>query len=49
MPSFFANFQYAKLQIIKRCNTAGVESVYDLMEMEDDKRNDLLQMDTRQM
>ncbi|KIJ55099.1 hypothetical protein M422DRAFT_219656 [Sphaerobolus stellatus SS14] len=35
--------------VVKRCNQAGVESVYDLMEMEDDKRNEVLQMDTRQM
>lgn len=37
------------LQVIKRCKEAGVETVYDIMEMEDDKRNGLLQMDARQM
>ncbi|KAG8216298.1 putative RNA helicase [Butyriboletus roseoflavus] len=36
-------------EVIKRCKDAGVESVYDIMEMEDDKRNELLQMDNRQM
>ena len=36
-------------QLIKRCKDAGVETVYDIMEMEDDKRNVLLQMDNRQM
>ena len=36
-------------QLIKRCKDAGVETVYDIMEMEDDKRNGLLQMDARQM
>lgn len=36
-------------EVIKRCKEAGVESVYDVMEMEDDKRNALLQMDMRQM
>jgi pre-mRNA-splicing helicase BRR2 len=36
-------------QIIKRCKDAGIESVYDVMEMEDDRRNELLQMDGRQM
>ncbi|KAH7882250.1 putative RNA helicase [Phlebopus sp. FC_14] len=36
-------------EVIKRCKEAGVESVYDVMEMEDDKRNELLQMDVRQM
>ncbi|KAI0765441.1 Sec63-domain-containing protein [Fomes fomentarius] len=35
--------------VVKRCKDAGVETVYDIMEMEDDKRNDLLQMDARQM
>ena len=36
-------------EVVKRCKEAGVESVYDIMEMEDDKRNELLQMDARQM
>ena len=36
-------------EVVKRCKEAGVESVYDIMEMEDDKRNDLLKMDARQM
>lgn len=35
--------------VIKRCKEAGVESVYDVMEMEDGQRNSLLQMDARQM
>ncbi|TFK49242.1 putative RNA helicase [Heliocybe sulcata] len=35
--------------VITRCKEAGVESVYDIMEMEDDKRNAVLQMDSRQM
>ncbi len=37
------------LQVIKRCQDAGVESVYDVMDMEDDQRSQLLQMDNRQM
>ncbi|KII91381.1 hypothetical protein PLICRDRAFT_135522 [Plicaturopsis crispa FD-325 SS-3] len=36
-------------EVIKRCKDAGIESVYDIMEMEDDKRTSLLQMDARQM
>ena len=36
-------------QVIKRCKEANVESVYDIMEMEDDQRSDLLRMDARQM
>ncbi|KIM78188.1 hypothetical protein PILCRDRAFT_824660 [Piloderma croceum F 1598] len=35
--------------VIKRCKEANVESVYDIMEMEDDQRSDLLRMDARQM
>ncbi|KAF9226154.1 Sec63-domain-containing protein [Gyrodon lividus] len=36
-------------EVIQRCKGAGIESVYDIMEMEDDKRTELLQMDVRQM
>ncbi|KAL4073668.1 putative RNA helicase [Scleroderma citrinum] len=36
-------------EVIQRCKEAGIESVYDIMEMEDDKRDELLQMDVRQM
>ncbi|KAG1789995.1 putative RNA helicase [Suillus plorans] len=36
-------------ETIKRCKDAGIVSVYDVMEMEDDKRTELLQMDGRQM
>ncbi|KAI0088962.1 Sec63-domain-containing protein [Irpex rosettiformis] len=35
--------------VVRRCKEAGIESVYDIMEMEDDDRNKLLQMDARQM
>lgn len=42
-------FLALRKQVIKRCKEAGIESVYDIMEMEDDKRNALLQMDARQM
>ena len=37
------------LQVVKRCNDAGIASVYDIMEMEDAQRNELLQMDAKQM
>ena len=37
------------LQVIKRCNNASIASVYDIMEMEDAQRNELLQMDGGQM
>ncbi|EGO30085.1 putative RNA helicase [Serpula lacrymans var. lacrymans S7.9] len=36
-------------EVVKRCKDEGIESVYDVMEMEDDKRTALLQMDARQM
>ncbi|THH20310.1 hypothetical protein EW146_g1011 [Bondarzewia mesenterica] len=36
-------------EVIKRCKEASIESVYDVMEMEDDQRNALLQMDGQQM
>lgn len=36
-------------EVIKRCQAAGVESVYDVMELEDDDRSKLLQMDDRAM
>ncbi|KAF8970308.1 Sec63-domain-containing protein [Flammula alnicola] len=35
--------------VIKRCKDAGIESVYDVMEMEDDQRNGLLKMTPVQM
>ena len=35
--------------MISRCKDAGVESVYDIMELEDDVRNNLLQMTAPQM
>ncbi|KAH9029423.1 putative RNA helicase [Lactarius pseudohatsudake] len=36
-------------EVIKRCNHANIASVYDIMEMEDAQRNELLQMDAGQM
>ncbi|KAF9443271.1 Sec63-domain-containing protein [Macrolepiota fuliginosa MF-IS2] len=36
-------------EVIKRCNGAGIETVYDIMEMEDDDRTKLLQMTSSQM
>ncbi|ORX48547.1 Sec63-domain-containing protein [Hesseltinella vesiculosa] len=40
---FFTN------DVIKRCEDQGVESVFDIMELEDDVRNSALQMDGRQL
>ncbi|KAJ7097861.1 putative RNA helicase [Mycena belliarum] len=36
-------------EVISRCKDAGIESVYDIMEMEDDQRVKLLQMTSVQM
>ena len=36
-------------EVIKWCQEAGVESVFDVMDMEDGERNQLLQMDNHQM
>ncbi|KAI0258389.1 Sec63-domain-containing protein [Gloeopeniophorella convolvens] len=36
-------------EVIKRCNDANIDSVYDIMEMEDAQRNEVLQMDSQQM
>ena len=36
-------------EVIKRCKDAGVESVYDVIDLEDDQRNKLLQMSSKQM
>ncbi|KIM35850.1 hypothetical protein M413DRAFT_449581 [Hebeloma cylindrosporum] len=35
--------------VVKRCKDAGIASVYDVMEMEDDQRNELLKMTPVQM
>ncbi|BFZ63546.1 Pre-mRNA-splicing helicase BRR2 [Saitoella coloradoensis] len=40
---------YFTNDVIDRCKTAGVESVFDLMDLEDDDRNNLLQMNPRQL
>ncbi|KAI0295523.1 hypothetical protein BC826DRAFT_1104263 [Russula brevipes] len=37
-----------KPDVIKRCNDASINSVYDIMDMEDDRCNDLLKMDILQ-
>lgn len=36
-------------EVIKRCKDAGVESVYDVIDLEDDQRNQLLRMNSKQM
>ena len=46
---FFLDQSVFLMQVIKRCKDANVESVYDVMELEDDQRNQLLQMTPAQM
>jgi len=36
-------------EVIARCKAKGVDSVVDIMNLEDDERNDLLQMDRKQL
>jgi pre-mRNA-splicing helicase BRR2 len=36
-------------EVVKRCKAAGIQSVYDLMEMDDDDRVKLLNMNQKQM
>jgi pre-mRNA-splicing helicase BRR2 len=38
-----------EMDIVKRCKEAGVENAYDIMDMEDNRRNTLLQLDGCQM
>jgi pre-mRNA-splicing helicase BRR2 len=40
---------YVPLKIIERCVEKGVESVFDIMEMEDEDRNKLLGLSDTQM
>ncbi|CAG8581624.1 7898_t:CDS:2 [Paraglomus occultum] len=40
---------YFTSDLIKRCEEKGVESVFDFMELEDEDRNDVLRMDSRQL
>ena len=40
---------YFEQDVISRCRAAGVETVYDIMELEDEQRNDLLKFDDKQM
>lgn len=40
---------YFEQDVISRCRAAGVETVYDIMELEDEQRNDLPKFDDKQM
>jgi pre-mRNA-splicing helicase BRR2 len=47
--SFLKQLPHFTSDIIKRCSDKGVESVFDIMDMEDDARNSLLQFSDVQM
>ncbi|KIY53142.1 putative RNA helicase [Fistulina hepatica ATCC 64428] len=49
LPHFEPDVSGVLFPVIKRCKEAEIESVYDIMEMEDDKRNQVLQMTAAQM
>ena len=40
---------YFDSDVISRCQDAGVTTVYDIMELEDEQRNSLLKLDDKQM
>lgn len=47
--SYLKQLPYFTGEHIKRCTERGVESVFDIMEMEDDDRNELLQLSDAQI
>ncbi|XP_065217022.1 U5 small nuclear ribonucleoprotein 200 kDa helicase [Planococcus citri] len=47
--SYLKQLPYFTPEIIKRCNDKGVETVFDIMELEDRDRNKLLQLNDAQM
>ncbi|KAM8973353.1 U5 small nuclear ribonucleoprotein 200 kDa helicase [Pelodytes ibericus] len=47
--SYLKQLPYFSSEHIKRCTDKGVESVFDIMEMEDDERSELLQLSDGQM
>ncbi|WAR22369.1 U520-like protein [Mya arenaria] len=47
--SYLKQLPHFTADIIKRCQEKGVETIFDVMEMEDDDRNELLQLSDSQM
>lgn len=47
--SYLKQIPHFSSEIIKRCVDKGVESVFDIMDLEDDERNKLLKLDDSQM
>lgn len=42
--SYLKQLPHFSADLIKRCNEGGIDTIFDLMEMEDDARNELLAM-----
>jgi len=47
--SYLKQLPHFTQDIITKCKEKGVESVFDIMELEDDVRNEILQMSDDQM
>ncbi|KAL5015950.1 hypothetical protein ScPMuIL_005539 [Solemya velum] len=47
--SYLKQLPHFSAEIIKRCKDKGVDSIFDVMEMEDDDRNQMLQLSETQM
>ncbi|XP_058793100.1 U5 small nuclear ribonucleoprotein 200 kDa helicase [Phymastichus coffea] len=47
--SYLKQLPHFTAEVIKRCTDKGVETVFDIMELEDDVRNRLLQLSDQQM
>jgi pre-mRNA-splicing helicase BRR2 len=47
--SYLKQLPHFTPEFIKRCNEKGVESVFDIMDLDDDERNSLLHLDEAKM
>jgi pre-mRNA-splicing helicase BRR2 len=47
--SFLKQLPHFTTDLIKKCTEKGLESVFDIMDMEDDARNSLLELTSNQM
>ncbi|RWS27216.1 U5 small nuclear ribonucleoprotein 200 kDa helicase-like protein, partial [Leptotrombidium deliense] len=47
--SYLKQLPHFTTEIIQRCTEKGVESIFDIMELEDDERSNLLQLDDAKM
>lgn len=47
--SYLRQIPHFSHEIIKRCQAKGVESIFDIMDLEDEDRNDLLRLDDKKL